>query len=87
MRLVIKYTAGDGCTWWCDDVSPVEYESAEQLYVDFETAARASYAAKVYVFVVADREFETGYFFLEDGTYNPPEILTVDEWFARSSPT
>jgi hypothetical protein len=84
MRLVIKYTAGDGCSWSCEDVLPVEYESAEQLYVDFEAAARAAYAANVYAFVVANREFHTDYFFYGAGTYNPPEILTVDEWFQQA---
>jgi hypothetical protein len=83
MRLVIKYDVGDGYTWWCDVVLPVEYESAEQFYVDFEDAARKAYMAKVYAFVVADREFETGYFF-DRGTYRPPKILTVDEWFQQA---
>jgi hypothetical protein len=84
MRLVIKYTAGDGCSWSCEDVLPVEYESAEQLYVDFEAAARAAKEIKVYAFVVANREFHTDYFFYGAGTYNPPEILTVDEWFQQA---
>jgi hypothetical protein len=83
MRLVIKYAAGDGCTWWCEVVSPVEYESAEQLYVDFEDAARKAHMAKVYAFVVAEGEFETDCFF-DQGTYQPPEILTVDEWFRQT---
>jgi len=83
MRLVIKYTAGDGCSWSCDVVLPVEYESAEQLYVDFEAAARAAYAANVYAFVVANREFETDCFF-DRGTYLLPKILTVDEWFQQA---
>lgn len=83
MRLVIKYDVGDGYTWWCDVVLPVEYESAEQLYVDFEAAARAAYAANVYAFVVANREFHTDYFF-DRGTYLLPEILTVDEWFQQA---
>jgi len=38
-KLVVSYTHGDGCTFSCDENVPVEYESAEQLTVDIETAA------------------------------------------------
>ncbi len=85
MRLVIKYEAGDVYTWWCNVVVPIEYESAEQLYVDFETLARYAHEKDWRDgknFNLGKHTFESGYFFLEDGTYTPPEILTIDEWFA-----
>ena len=87
MRLVIKYDAGDGCTWHCEVVRPVEYYSAEQLYMDFETLARDAHAkdwrdGKNFVF--GKHTFDSTDFFLSDGTYNPPEILTLDEWFLQA---
>jgi hypothetical protein len=83
MRLVIEYTSGDGCTYHCTETFPLEYESAEAFAVDFEVAARLAAQRKIYEFVFANRTFQTDAFFL-DGTYYPPEILTVDEWFSRS---
>jgi len=84
MRLVIEYVSGDGCTYHCTDTVPVEYESAEAFAVDFERAVRQAAQPKIYEFVFANRTFQTDAFFL-GGTYYPPEILTVDEWFSRST--
>jgi len=93
MRLVIEYVSGDGCTYHCTDTVPVEYESAEAFAVDFEDAVRLAAQRKIildrpaqpkiYEFVFASCTFQTDAFF-RDGTYYPPEILTVDEWFSRS---
>jgi len=89
MRFVIKYTAGDGCSWHCDVVLPIEYPSAEQLCVDFETAAREALARgwQHPDFVIASYEFRTYDFFREDKTYEAPEILTIDEWFQQAGQT
>lgn len=35
MRLVMLYTVSDGCTYSCDVVKPIEYESVEQARLDF----------------------------------------------------
>ena len=35
MKLIIKYNVGDGYTWNAEIVLPVEYESKEQLELDF----------------------------------------------------
>ena len=36
MRLVIRYTVSDGCTLSCTETIPIEYESTEAFYIDFE---------------------------------------------------
>jgi hypothetical protein len=86
MRFVVKYAVGDGCTWSSEVVLPVEYESAEALYVDFETAVRSAQRLgwRGYQFEVAGHEFDADDF-LEGDLYTPPEILTVDEWFMQYS--
>ncbi len=97
MRLVLLYTIGDGCTFSCDEVIPLVYKSAEDAFVDFEDEFYAAYDAKVGQFVFCGRTFNTEDFlpaFMYDGRggllppkrgFNPPEILTVDEWFAREA--
>ena len=37
MRLIIKYYEGDGYTYSCETIVPIEYDSAEQLLIDMET--------------------------------------------------
>jgi hypothetical protein len=34
-RLVLLYTVGDGCTYSCDEVVPITYESKESAILDF----------------------------------------------------
>jgi hypothetical protein len=88
MRLVIEYNVGDGYTWHATNTIPVEYESAEAFAVEFEEACKearvqAKQSARHWVeFTFAGREWDADNFF-EKGVYYPPEILTVDEWFAR----
>jgi hypothetical protein len=88
MRLVIEQTVGDGYTWHATNTSPVEYESAEAFAVEFEEACKearvqAKQSTRHWVeFTFAGREWDADDFF-EEGVYYPPEILTVDEWFAR----
>lgn len=36
MRLVVSYVKSDECTYSCDVIKPVSYESAEKLLVDLE---------------------------------------------------
>jgi hypothetical protein len=84
IRLVITYSAGDGCTYSCDVALPIEYESAEAAIVDFETAARAAQAARVAYFTFAGLQFDASDFFWrnhDEPRYYSPEFLTVDEWF------
>lgn len=84
MRLVLTYSIGDGCTYHCDEVLPVEYESGEALLVDFEAAARKANGRLGGDFTFAGHLFSADHFF-ERGTYYGPEVLTVDEWFGQQS--
>ena len=34
-RLIVRYSVGDGCTYACDVVKPLEYSSKEQAKLDF----------------------------------------------------
>jgi hypothetical protein len=36
MKLVACFSTSDGCTWSADHTFPIEYESQEQLLVDYE---------------------------------------------------
>ena len=81
MRLVIEYTAGDRYTWHATITVPVEYESAEAFAVEFEQACREC-PARHYDFKFAGHTWEVCDFII-DGAYYPPEIFTVDEWFAQ----
>jgi hypothetical protein len=84
MRLVIKYSVGDGYTWWAVEVVPVVYESAEAFLVDFEAIVKAPMASHNWR---SNVEFELGGQrfnypdFIQDGEYYAPEIMTIDEWF------
>jgi len=89
MRLVIEYTVGDGCTYHAVNTVPVEYESAEAFFVEFEEACKevrvqAKQTRRHWLeFTFAGLEWDADCFFTSDGDYCPPEILTVDEWFSR----
>lgn len=78
MRLVIKHSVTDNCTYWCERVVPVNYESAEAFMVDFEEACQNNINAPDFKFA---SETWDSYHFFENGKYYGPEILTVDEWF------
>ncbi len=85
MRLVIRYTTGDGYTWHAENTAPIVYESAEAFLVDFEeivTARMANYdwRSDNHTFELGGQKFECTNFFFE-GQYYAPEIMTIDEWF------
>lgn len=78
MKIVLKYTDSDGCTYSCDCVYPIVCESVEEAYCAFDDALAGT---KHGLFTVFGLEFVTHKF--ADG-YRP-EFLTVDEWFAREA--
>lgn len=87
MRLIIRYTVGDGCSWSSENVVPVVYESAEAFMVDFEEQC----LDRKSTFTLGGQEFQACDFFEIDGstgytsdkaTFCPPEILTLDEFFS-----
>ena len=79
MRLVIKYSVGDGCTFSCTVTTPVIYESAEAFAVEFEEACKANRGK--YQMRFAHLDFEPANFLCND-EYFGPDIMTVDEWFS-----
>jgi hypothetical protein len=85
MRLVIKYSVGDGYTWWAVEVVPVVYESAEAFLVDFEAIVMDLNAKNSNSWPLADFELGGQKFdytdFFQEGVYCAPEIMTIDEWF------
>lgn len=89
MRLIMTYSEGDGCTYSCDNVLPIEHESPEAALVDFEEKFNAALKGPraPCEFTFADKTFLPYVFFepsMEVGrgpTYIAPNFQTVDEWF------
>lgn len=91
MRLIVTFHSGS-CYEGTDITFPAEYESAEALYCDIETACKQAKASGKHTFSVGDREFQVSDFYdpigddVSDGdpdAYIEPEIYTVDEWFVQ----
>ncbi len=92
IRLVVTYSVGDGCTYSCEVVEPITYESAEHAIVDFEDQARAAYLAEEPFFFFGGKQFYPENFFERDGSehrskvpYYGPLFQTVDEWFGQKA--
>jgi hypothetical protein len=86
MRLVIRYSIGDECSWNATETVPVEYESAEAFAVEFAAFCRANHKRGYshHMAEFAGQQWCPDNFFLgRANDYYPPEILTVDEWFAE----
>jgi hypothetical protein len=87
MRLVIEYSVGDGCTYSCTETVPVEYSSPEAFAVDFEQFCLSEHASTVWprrVAIFAGRSWNVDDFFADDQFW-APGVMTVDEWFERTS--
>lgn len=89
-RLIVEYTAGDDCTYYCTNTVPVEYESAEAFIVDIEVAARMALLSQQGNFTLAGKKFDTSSFFYDcnwavpgSGIFDAPSIMTIDEWFTK----
>lgn len=88
MRLVVKYTVTDDCTYWATETAPVVYASAEAFLVGFEEALNKALTEGVSCFIFANRSWE-----VDDHSYydamkkknvpNLPHILTLDEWYGK----
>jgi hypothetical protein len=87
MRLIVRYTVGDGCSWSSEIVVPVIYDSPEAFMVDFEEHC----LDRKSTFTLGGQEFQASDFFEIDGgtgytsdkaIFCQPEILTVDEFFS-----
>lgn len=76
------HTFSDGCTYECIRVLPCPHDSPEAAYVEFEELylqAKKSGAP----FKFAGCEYYSNDF-EEEGTFYPPQLITVDEWFAQA---
>ena len=82
MKLIVTYTEGDGCTYSCEVVKCVEYESAEKLYCDLEAAADL-YAKTRWPENIDTDEFRSINLphLIEKGKVYMPEISTLEEWW------
>ena len=89
MRLIIKYTVTDECTYWTEVIVPVEYDSVEQFLNDFDDLVNlnkdslSNFTLGGYEFVTFDfvrRYYNDEGKFIKT-TVSLPEVMTVDEWF------
>jgi hypothetical protein len=89
MRLVIITYGGDEYTYSFVDTTPVEYESAEAFLVEFEEICRSDKSKfRVDEFTFANKTWYISNYVkyasdTEELYVCLPEVLTVDEWFAR----
>lgn len=82
MYLIMSFQEGDGCTYWCTNVLPIEAESPEAAAIAFEEAynqalnhrrsAEHGYSGE---FVIFGHRFESIQF------DSQPNFQTIDEWF------
>lgn len=84
MRLVVITNYSDDCTYSFDETVPVEYESPEAFLVDFEKACYnnkdKSFTQRQ--FILGNGRFDASDYF-EGNEFNPPTILTLDEWYSK----
>lgn len=87
MRIVMRYSVSDGCTYSCEDIHPIEYESCEAALIDFEAALKS--AEGEFKFANVDLWTDTFYSQSIWSSRSPereiqlPEFLTIDEWFGE----
>lgn len=94
MRLILKYTAGDGCTYSADITTPVVYDSGEALLVDFERECWTAYKAREHSFTFAGEGYAVSNFIFDQSSFDRrekpeycgPDVFTVEEWFKEIDP-
>jgi hypothetical protein len=86
MRIIMRYSESDGCTYSCENIYPIEYESCEAALLDFEVSLKAAGSGE---FKFANLDL-WGYTFYSDSCWSKmepelvlPEFLTIDEWFGE----
>jgi len=91
MKLVVKYTIGDQCSYSFDVVQPAIYSSAESLYCDIIDKCEKAYKEKKREFEIGGLIFDVDSFIYRDWNYDGkyvkiwPEVMTIDEWFDQST--
>lgn len=86
MRLIVIYWTGDGCSYGFPNTIPVLAESKERLYLDMQQHIQRFEASKDktdLVITCGNYEIDLQYCII-NGTFDPPEIYTVDEWFQQN---
>lgn len=78
-KIVLTWTHSNGVDSW-DHTLPVEYESIEAAYVDFEYLCLEAASLDLGTFKFYGFDFSVVDFF-EQGRYYPPYMYTVEEWF------
>lgn len=90
MQLVMNTCEGDGFTYWCTNTYQIEAPSAEEALCELERLVMSVAHGTIIEFY--GWSLDTRYFSeLSDPnnstqTFAPPEISTVDEWFAQRYP-
>lgn len=59
MKIVMKYTLGDGCSWHSDETYPIDYSSVEDAIVDFENLVKAHLLLEDKSFTFCGYEFDS----------------------------
>lgn len=97
MRLVLEYNQTDGYTYSFETTRPFVYESPEAFIVDFEAIVLNRNDEYPDEFEIAGMRLYKSEFYTTSleriggtdkrpkeeyvSTYNPPQILTLDEWY------
>lgn len=63
MKLIISYTVSDSCTYFTDVILPIEYDSAEALYIDFVDAIQKAFTNKNCQFEFGTESFNASDFY------------------------
>ncbi len=84
-KIVVSYNESDGCTYSFEVVQPVEYDSIEKFYCDFEDALKTACRVKSNQGSFGPFDFEHFMFQRNDKKWDfvMPEIQTLDEWFEK----
>lgn len=91
MRLIVQYDNGDKSTFASEVTVPVIYGSAEAFLVHFEAhfsewiaaRARGEWPVALMEFSLGGQHFYCDNFVDNVGAFLAPEIMTVDEFFAK----
>jgi hypothetical protein len=86
MRLIIEYQVTDDFTYWYNDTTGVEAESAEHFIVGFEEIVVNPYRYKKdlsHLTYTQDVFYCGKYWNPSDFFVDLPNVYTVDEWFNK----
>jgi hypothetical protein len=79
MKLVMCWHEGDGCTYSCANVEPIEYEDPKTALMDFVNLINSDKHEDGQI-EFANRRFSKSSFF-ERHKFYPPTFYALEEWF------